>query len=136
MICYGVSLNSLEHGLSSPLQQTKKATATNECTSIAGHFDGHVDTLKHYMRHSPMKQIQSHTRCPWMPPLVDYSISIAPAATRVTGKQTLMKKYTYFSGHFDGHGDSPVRYRAHHLIKEVQGFTRCYWTLPGGKYYS
>jgi hypothetical protein len=28
----------------------------------------------------------------------------------------------HFAGHFDGHGDAPISYRAHRPIKEVQGF--------------
>jgi hypothetical protein len=43
-----------------------------------------------------------------MPPLVDYSLQIAQEATRATGKQLTMKKYTYFAGRFNGHDDAPV----------------------------
>jgi hypothetical protein len=50
------------------------------------------------------------------------------------GKQTTINKYTYKAGQFDGHGDAPVRNRAHQLMEEVQGFTRSHWTLPSGKY--
>jgi hypothetical protein len=62
------------------LQQTKKATATNKCTSVAGHFNGHASTLKQYTWHCLIKQILGHTRCPWTLPLVDYSLHIAPLA--------------------------------------------------------
>ncbi len=44
-------------------------------------------------------------------------------------KQGWWKKYTYFDGHFDGHGNVPVRYHEHCLMEEVQGFTRSHWTL-------
>ena len=40
--------------------QTKQAKATNECTSITGHFDGHAEALKQYTQHQPMQQIQGH----------------------------------------------------------------------------
>jgi hypothetical protein len=29
------------------------------------------------------------------------------------------KKYTSFTGHFDGHGDVPVRYGVHRPIRKV-----------------
>jgi hypothetical protein len=32
-----------------------------------------------------------------------------------------MKKYTRSAGRFDGHGNAPVRYRAHRPMKEVPG---------------
>ncbi len=85
------------------LQQTKKATVINKCTSIAGRFDGHADALKWYIQHCPMKQIQGHTICPWMLPLVNYLLRIAPVAARAPGKQMKVKKYTYFAGRFVGH---------------------------------
>jgi hypothetical protein len=68
-----------------------------------------------------------------MPQLGNYSLCIAPAAARATGKQTTINKYTYFAGRFDGHGNAPVRNRVHCQMEEVQGFTRK--TLPLGKYY-
>jgi hypothetical protein len=45
-----------------------------------------------------------------------------------------MKKYINFAGHSDGHGNAPVRYRAHCPMEEVQSFTRSHWMLPLGKY--
>jgi hypothetical protein len=33
-------------------------------------------------------------------------------------------KHTYFAGHFDGHCDSPVRYREHRPLEEVCSFQR------------
>jgi hypothetical protein len=70
----------------------------------------------------------------WTPPLGDYLLHGAPAATRATANKTTMKKYTYFAGHSDGHGDAPVRYRAHRPMEKVQGFTGSHWTPPLGKY--
>jgi hypothetical protein len=83
--------------------------ATNKCTSVAGHFDGHADALKQYTQHHPMQHVQGYTGSHWMPPLGDYLLRIAPAAARAIIKQLTMKKYTYFAGHFDGHGNAPVR---------------------------
>jgi hypothetical protein len=37
-------------------------------------------------------------------------------------------------GHFDGHDDAPVRCRAHHPMKHVQGYLRSHWTPSSGKY--
>jgi hypothetical protein len=104
------------------LQQPKKATATNKCTSIAGRFDGHVDALKQCTQHRLMQKIQGQTRCPWTPPSGIYLLSIAPVAARVAGKTTTLKKYTYFAGRFDGHCNTAVQYHAHHPMEEVQGF--------------
>jgi hypothetical protein len=36
----------------------KKAAATNKCTSVAGHLDGHVEVLKRLMGHRPMQHVQ------------------------------------------------------------------------------
>ena len=71
-------------GLRLRLQQTKKVMAMNECTSVAGHFDDHADAFKQC---TLLQQIQGHTstRCPWKPPLGDYSLSITLAAARATG---------------------------------------------------
>jgi hypothetical protein len=55
-------------------------------------------------------------------------------ATRVTANEATMKQFTYFAGRFDSHGDAPVRYRAHHPMKEAQGFTRSLWMLALGNY--
>jgi hypothetical protein len=41
-----------------------------------------------------------------------------------------MKKYTYFAGSFDGHGDALVHYSAHCPMEEVHGFTRSHWMPP------
>jgi hypothetical protein len=112
----------------------KKVVATSKCTSIAGHFDGHVDPLKQFKWHLPMQHVQGYTRSHWTLPLGNYLLCIAPAATRATSKQTTMKK-NYFAGHFDGHGNVLVRYRVYCPLEEVQGFTRSHWPLLLGKYY-
>jgi hypothetical protein len=70
----------------------------------------------------------------WMLASGNYSLCIAPAATRATGKQTTINKYTYKAGCFDGHGDAPVRNRVHCPMEEVQRFTRSHWMPPLGKY--
>jgi hypothetical protein len=58
-----------------------------------------------------------------------------PSSRQGNSKKTTTKTYTYFAGHFDGHGDAPVRYSAHCPMEEVQGFTRSNWMPPLGKYY-
>ena len=61
-------------------------------------------------------------------------ICIALAAARATINKTTMKKYTFFSGLFDGHCGVSVRYYSkHHPMEEVQGFTRSHWMLPPGE---
>jgi hypothetical protein len=63
---------------------------TNECTSIAGHFDDHAEALKQYMQHRPMQHVQGYSRNHWMPPSGYYSLHIAPAAARATANNTKM----------------------------------------------
>ena len=36
--------------------------------------------------------------------------------------------------HFDGHGGSPVQYKAHRPMQHDQGFTGSHWTPPLGDY--
>jgi hypothetical protein len=60
---------------------------TNKCTSIAGHFDGHAEALKQFMRHCPMDDVQGHIGSHWMPPLVDYLLRIAPVDARATANK-------------------------------------------------
>jgi hypothetical protein len=103
---------------------TNKATMTNECTSSAGHFDGHIGAPVQYKAHYPMQHVQGYSESHWTPASGNYLLRIAPAATRATGKQTTINKYTYKAGRFDGHGNAPVRNRAHRPMEEVQSFTR------------
>ncbi len=77
--------------LSYDYARQKKAAATNECTSVAGHFNGHAEALKQYMRHHPMQHVQGYTRSHWTLPSGDYSLSIAPAAARTTINKTMMQ---------------------------------------------
>ena len=81
--------------------------ATNECASVVSHFDGYMDALKQYMQHCPMQHVLGYTRSHWTPPLGIYSLHIAPEAARATANKTTTKTYTYFAGHFDGHGNAP-----------------------------
>ncbi len=108
---------------------------TNKCTSSAGRFDGHGSALEQYRWHCLMRHVQGYSRSHWTPALGNYLLRIAPAAARATGKQLTINKYTYKAGRFDGHGDAPVRNRAHCLMEEVQSFTRSHWTPPLSKYY-
>jgi len=64
--------------------------ATNKCTSVAGHYDGHAETLKQYMWHRPMQHVQGYSGSHWTLPSGDYSLLIASVATRVTSNKTLM----------------------------------------------
>jgi hypothetical protein len=82
-----------------------------------------------------MQHVQGYSGSHWMPTLGNYLLCITPAAARATGKQTTINKYTYKAGHFDGHGNAPVRNRAHHPMEEVHGFTRSHWTPSWGEYY-
>jgi hypothetical protein len=105
------------------------------CSSLVGRFDGHGSQLVQYKAHCPMQHVQGYSGSHWMPASGNYLLSIAQAATRATGKQTTINKHTYKAGHFDGHGDAPVRNRVHCPMEEVRGFTRSHWTQPSGKYY-
>ncbi len=89
----------------------------------AGHFDSHDSAPVQYEAHPPMQHVKGYTRSHWMPPSGNYSLHIAPVATRATANKTMMKKYTYFAGLFDGHVYAPVHYRAHRPMEEVHIFT-------------
>jgi hypothetical protein len=43
------------------------------------------------------------------------------------------KKYTYFTGNFDCHGDAVVGCAEHHPMEHIPGFTRSNWMPPLGK---
>jgi hypothetical protein len=112
-----------------------KLTMASTCFSIIGHLDGHGGLPVQYEAHCPMQHVQGYPRSHWMPAPGNYSLRIASAATRATGKQTTINKYTYKAHHFDDHGNAPVRNRAHRPMEEVQGFTRSHWTPPLGEHY-
>ncbi len=65
------------------------------CSSVVGRFDGHGGPPVQYEAHRPMQHIQGYSRSHWTPALGNYLLCIAPAATRATGKQTTINKYTY-----------------------------------------
>jgi hypothetical protein len=67
-----------------------KLTMTNECTSVAGHFDSHGGAPVQYEVHCPMQHVQGYTGSHWMPLSSDYLLSIAPAAARATANKTTM----------------------------------------------
>jgi hypothetical protein len=112
-----------------------KLMMTSKCISVAAHFKGLADAPVQYKVHPPMQHLKGYTGKHWMLPSGNYLLCIAPAATRATANKTTMKTYTYFAGHFDGHGDAPVHYHMHPPLEEIQGFTRSHWMLPLGKYY-
>jgi len=105
-----------------------------KCTSVAGHFDGLADTPVLHQAHRPMEGVQGFIRRHRNLSSGDYLLRFAPAAAMVSIKKNDNKKCTNFSGHFDGRGSAPVRYRAHRLIEEVQGFDGSHWTPPSGMY--
>jgi hypothetical protein len=49
-------------------------------------------------------------------------------------KLTMANKCTSFAGPFDGLGDPPLQYRAHHPMEDVLGFIRGHWMPPPGDY--
>jgi hypothetical protein len=116
----------------------KKAVAANKCTSSAGRFDGRGGAPEQYQYrwHCRMRHVHGYSGSHWMLALGDYLLRIAQAAARATGIQTTINKYTCKAGHFDGHGNVPVRNRAHRLMEEVQSFTRSHCMLPLGEYYA
>ncbi len=72
----------------------EKAVVVNKCTSSAGRFDGHDGASEQYRWHRPMRHVQGYYGSHWMPALGNYSLRIAPAAARATGKQITINKYT------------------------------------------
>jgi hypothetical protein len=101
-----------------------KSSMTIKCTLSAVHFDSHGGPPVQYKAYCSRQHVQGYSGSHWTVPSGDYSLRIAPAAARATGKQTAINKYTYKAGHFDGYGNGPVRNRVHRPMEEVQGFTR------------
>jgi hypothetical protein len=64
----------------------------NKCTSAAACFEGFADAPEQYRWHRPMQHVQGYSGSYWTPALGDYSLRIAPAAARATGKQTTNNK--------------------------------------------
>jgi hypothetical protein len=73
---------------------TNEATMTNNCALSAGRFNGHGGAPEQYRSHRPMRHVQGYSGSHWMPASGNYSLRIAPAAARATGKQTTINKYT------------------------------------------
>jgi hypothetical protein len=70
---------------------SKKGAAKNKCTSVVGHFDGHVGALEQYRWHCPMWHVQGYLGSYWMPPLGNYLLHITPADARETANKTTTK---------------------------------------------
>jgi hypothetical protein len=66
----------------------------NKITSSAGNFDGLGGAPEQYRRHRLMRHVQGYSGSHWTPALGNYLLRIAPVATRATGKQTTINKYT------------------------------------------
>ena len=71
--------------------QAKKAAATNKCTSVVGHFDGHGGVPVPYGAHRLMQHDQGFIGSHWMPPLGNYLLRIAPTAARATANETTIQ---------------------------------------------
>jgi hypothetical protein len=71
-----------------------KLMMTNECILSTGRFDSHGGAPEKYRQHRPMRHVQGYSGSHWTPPSGNYLLRIAPAATRATGKQTTINKYT------------------------------------------
>jgi hypothetical protein len=69
-----------------------------------------------------MQHDQGYTVSLWMLPLGDYSWE--------TMHKMMMKKYSHFAAHFDGHCNAVLPFCAHRLMEEVQVFTKNYWMTP------
>jgi hypothetical protein len=70
-----------------------KSTMTSKCTSVAARFEGLADAPEQYRRHRPMRHVQGYSGSYWTLASGDYSLRIAPAAARATGKQTTINKW-------------------------------------------
>jgi hypothetical protein len=97
---------------------------TIKCTLSAIRFDGHGGLPVQYKAHHQMQHVHGYSGSHWTLPLGNYSLRIAPANARATGKQTTINKYTKRNGHFDGRGGAPVQYCAYCPMEEVQGSVR------------
>jgi hypothetical protein len=110
----------------------KKAAATNECTLVAGHFDGHAEAMKQYMGRRPMQHVQGYSGSHWTLPSGDYSLiglllaPYYPCDRQSINQQNNNAKYTHFAGCFDGHREGAVPYPAHCPMEGVQGFHKSY----------
>jgi hypothetical protein len=71
-----------------------KLMMASTCSSVLGRFDGHGHLPVQYEVHRPMQHVQGYSGSHWAPASGDYSLHIAPVATRATGKQTTINKYT------------------------------------------
>jgi hypothetical protein len=96
-----------------------KSTMASTCSSIVGRFDGHGGQPVQCKADLPMQHVQGYSGSHWTLASGDYLLRIAPAAARATGKQTIINKYTYKAGCFDGHGDAPVHNRKHRPMEEA-----------------
>jgi hypothetical protein len=110
-----------------------KLVMTSKCISIAAHFEGLANALVLCGVHCLMQHVQGYSRSHWTPPLGNYLLRNAPAASEATANKITMTKCDHFAGRFDCCGGAPVQYHAQCPIEVVQGFTRSHWMLPLGK---
>jgi hypothetical protein len=71
-----------------------KSTMVSTCSTAVGHFDGHGGLLVQYKAHHLMQHVQGYSGSYWTPAVGNYLLRMTPAATRATGKQTTINKYT------------------------------------------
>jgi hypothetical protein len=69
-----------------------KSSMASTCSSAIGRFDGHGSPPVQYEAHSPMQHVQGYIGSHWTPPLGNFSLLIAPAATRATANKTTTTK--------------------------------------------
>jgi hypothetical protein len=69
-----------------------------------------------------MRHVQGDIRSHWTLSSGDYSLRIATGGRHGNNQQNGDAKCTLFAGHFDGHRNAAVLYRAHCLMEEVCGF--------------
>jgi hypothetical protein len=84
---------------------------TNKRTSVAGHFDGHAEAMKQYMRHRPMQHVQGYSGSHWTLSSGDCSLltPYCPGDCQGDNQQNNNGKCTHFAG-------------VHRPMEEVQGF--------------
>jgi hypothetical protein len=58
-----------------------KSNEMSKCTSVSCQFDGHTDAWVQGCLLRPVQHVQGYTGSLWTPPLGNYLLHIAPAAT-------------------------------------------------------
>jgi hypothetical protein len=109
-----------------------KLTLTNRCTSFAGHSNGHAGVWEQCHAHCAACQ-GLHPK-PLETAIRQLLALYCPGSSQGPMQITMKKKYTYFAGHFNDHGNASVWYRMNCPMEEVHGFPRSHWMLPSKKH--